>query len=579
MDKILASRFGLAWLLLGLLVINLGASVVHSRIDLTREKRYTLSVATGTLLNSLTGPVEIDVFLKGEFPSGFRKLANSTGEFLQLMKDRNGAKIHYRFISPQDNVPGTGMAWGDSLVNMGAVPINLTVQLEAGQSSNIIFPVAIMRYNGKQALVNLYPGASGRISQEEINSAEALMEYQFAKTLDNLGRNRKHIIGYAIGNGEPVDSRAYDLSQTLQKDYDFRLFNLETFPVVPDSMGLLLIVKPISQFSESEKLKIDQYMMRGGKLLCFIDNLIAEQDSLSYKPETIAYDRDLNLTDLFFRYGLRINTDLVMDLQCDMIPLVVGGTPDNPQLEFLRWNYYPLFVPGDNLLVSKIPGYVGSRFANSIDTIKVQGIKKTFLLASSAHSRTISTPALISFNENRSTPEDSKFNKSGIPVGVLLEGRFTSLYRNRASTAQKDSLAAAGLAFQGEPSADGKIIVVADGDIVLNDMIRGEEGQPIPLPMGWNKYTYREYEMQSEAGKFFMPVANRDFLQNCVEYLVNNPAISETRNKDIVLRLLDAQKVKKDRLQWQFLNIGLPVLLVILAGFIYQYMRKRRYAS
>jgi|SRR6218665_426607 len=580
LDKIVTSKPGWLWLIIALFVINLGASIFHTRIDLTKEKRYTLSSATGTLLNDLSETAEVDVFLKGEFPAGFRKLANSTQEFLQLLKDRNGSKIRYRFVSPQEEVPGTNVMYGDSLVNLGAVPINLTVQKEAGQSSNIIFPVALIRYKGRQALVNLYPGASGRISQEEINSAEALMEYQFAKTLDNLIRDRRQIIGYALGNGEPTDYRTYDLRQTLSKDYDFRLFDLQSFPSIPDSMGILLIVKPTIQFSENEKLKIDQYMMRGGKVLCFVDNLIAEQDSLAYKPETIAYDRDLNLTDLFFRYGLRVNTDLIMDLQCDMIPLVVGGTNSNPQLEFLRWNYYPLFSPGASQLVDKISGYIGSRFANSIDTIQVPGIKKSILLASSAHSRTISTPALISFNENRNTPEDARFNKSGIPVAVLLEGKFTSLYRNRASQVQRDSLKAAGVDFLGEGSVAGKMIVVGDGDIVLNDMLPGDEGNPpAPLPMGWNRYTYREAERQTESGRYFVPVANRDFLQNSVEYMVNNPAISATRNKDIILRLLDSPKVKENKTTWQFFNIALPILLVILAGLVYQYIRKRKYTG
>ncbi|MET0461603.1 MAG: gliding motility-associated ABC transporter substrate-binding protein GldG [Chitinophagaceae bacterium] len=579
-DKIITSKFGWLWLIIILVVINFAASVLHTRIDLTKEKRYTLSGATSSLLSNLNGPVEIDVFLKGEFPSGFRKLANSTQEFLQLMKDRNGSNIHYRFISPQEKIPGSEVMYGDSLVNMGAVPINLTVQKEAGQSSNIIFPVAVMRYNGRQALINLYPGASGRISQEEINSAEALMEYQFAKTLDNLSQTSQPIIGYAVGNGEPTNYKAWDLSQTLSKGYDFRMFDLQHFAAIPDSMGLLMIVKPVTQFSEEEKLKIDQYMMRGGKLLCFMDALIAEQDSLSFKPETIAYDRNLNLTDLFFRYGLRVNPDLIMDLQCDMIPLVVGGSADNPQMEFLRWNYYPLFSPGTGQMMSKIPGYIASRFANSIDTIQVPGIKKTVLLASSAHSRTISTPALISFNENRNTPEDAKFNKNGIPVAMLLEGKFTSLYRNRASQAQRDSLAAVGVDFRGEGTMPGKIIVVGDGDIVLNDMLPGENGNPPqPLPMGWNRYTYRESERQTDAGRYFVPAANREFLQTCVEYLVNNPAISETRNKDIVLRLLDSQKVRENRFMWQFLNIGLPVILVIVAGFIFQYSRKRKYTA
>ncbi|MEO7394226.1 MAG: gliding motility-associated ABC transporter substrate-binding protein GldG [Chitinophagaceae bacterium] len=572
--KLFFSKFGWLLLLVVLLGINYFASVFHARLDLTKEKRYTLSKATKDLLSKLEEDVQIDVFLKGEFPSGFKKLANSSNEFLQLLKDKNASKIHYRFISPEEEMPTSRITYGDSLVGLGAVPINLTVQKKAGESSNIIFPVALMHYKDQQALVNLYPGASGRISQEEINSAEALMEYQFAKTLDKLIQTKKPGIAYSSGNGEPVDSRPYDLVQTLNQDYQFGMLNLQTLPRVPDNVDLLLIVKPTVPFTEDEKLKIDQFVMRGGKLLCFIDNLIAEQDSLSFKPETIAYDRNLNLTDLFFKYGLRINPSLVMDLQCDMIPLVVGGTLDKPQFEFLHWNYFPLFSPSKNQLLNKNLGYVSGRFVNSIDTIQVAGVKKTVLLASSSNSRVISTPALISLNENKNAPEDEKFRQNGIPVAMLLQGKFTSLYKNRVSQSQKDSFAAQGLKFNGE-SADNKIIVVGDGDVVLND-IMPETG---PLPMGWNKYTYREYQQQSEYGKYFNPSANREFLLNCVEYLVNNPTISETRDKDIVLRLLDSKKIKEQKTMWQLINIALPVLLIVISGFVYQQIRKQKYAA
>lgn len=573
-QKIFTSKYWWVLLIIVLFVINYFASIVHARFDLTKEKRYTLSKATKELVSKLDDDVQVDVFLKGEFPSGFRKLANSTEEFLRLLKDRNGAKIHYRFISPLEEMPGSKKVYGDSLVGLGAVPINLTVQKKAGESSNIIFPVALMHYKGKQTLVNLYPGASGKISQDEINSAEALMEYQFAKSLDKLQQTRKPGVAYATGNGEPVDSRPYDLVQTLKQDYEFGMLNLRQQPKIPDGVDLLLLVKPTEQFTEEEKLKIDQYVMRGGKLLCFIDNLIAEQDSLSFKPETIAYDRNLNLTDLFFKYGIRINTNLVMDLQCDMIPLVVGGTMEHPQFEFLHWNYFPLFLPGNNKVLNKNLGYVAGRFVNSVDSIQVEGIQKTVLLASSPNSRTISTPALISLNENKNVPEDEKFRQSGIPVAMLLEGKFTSLYRNRVSQSQKDSLVANGSAYKSE-SAENKIIVVGDGDIVLND-IMPDTG---PLPMGWNKYTYREYQNQTEYGKAFVPVANRQFLLNCVEYLVNSPAISETRNKDIVLRLLDAKKIEGQKTTWQFINIVLPVLLLIIFGWLYQQLRKRKYAG
>lgn len=572
LNKIIASKYWWLLLLVVLFGVNYLASVIHARFDLTKEKRYTLSKDTKDLLKQLDTEVQIEVFLKGEFPSGFRKLASSTEEFLGLLKDRNSAKVHYRFISPQDEMPDSRMAYGDSLVNLGAVPINLTVQKKAGESSNIIFPVALMTYKGKQSLVNLYPGASGRISQDEINSAEALMEYQFAKSLDRLIKDKPPAIVYATGNGEPTDYRAADIEQLLTKEYRFGPFDISKQPI-PAMADVLMIVKPTLPFTEAERLKIDQFVMNGGKLLCFIDNLIAEQDSLAIKPETIAYDRNLGLTELFFKYGLRINTDLVMDLQCDVIPIVVGGTMDKPQMEFLHWNYYPILTSAGSTANQGL-GYIAGRFVNSIDTIAAKGIQKTPLLVSSPNSRIIATPALISLNENKDVPEDVKFKRNAIPVAMMLEGRFTSAYMNRIAQSQLDTLAASGTPFRGL-SAENKMIVVADGDMVLNDILP-ETG---PIPMGWNKYTYREYQQQTDFGKLFLPVANREFLLSCIEQLVNNPAISKTKNKDIVLRLLDSKKITAQKSTWQFINIALPVLLIILFGWLYQQIRKRKYAA
>lgn len=571
--KIFASKYWWLLLLVALFGVNYLASVIHARFDLTKEKRYTLSKATKELLSRLDDKVEIEVFLKGEFPSGFRKLANSTEEFLGLLKDRNSAKIRYRFISPQDEMPGSRIPYGDSLVSLGAIPINLTVQKKTGESSNIIFPVALMRYKDKQALVNIYPGASGAISQEELNSAEALMEYQFAKTLDGLVNTDKPHVAYAVGNGEPTDGRTYGIQEALSKDYKVGMFdlkalsNISTDPADPKRIDVFLMVKPTLEFTEEEKLKLDQYIMRGGKLLLYIDNLIAEQDSLRFTKETIAYDRNLNLGDQFFRYGLRINTDLVMDLDCDFMPFVVGGTKDNPQFEFLKWNYYPLFGSKGNHPINRNTGLVAGRFVNSIDTINTPGIRKTVLLSTSPNSRIISTPALISLNENKNVPEDSKFNKNAIPVALLLEGKFTSLFKNRVGKTQADSLSANGTPFLDRSQVDNKMIVVADGDMVLNDM-SPKQG---PLPMGVNFYTMgSQYEYQ---------FANRDFFLNCLEYLVNKPGIIETRNKDIVLRLLDSKKIAAQKGTWQFINIGLPVLLIILFGWVYQQVRKRKYAA
>lgn len=569
-QKILNSRYWWIWLLLLLAGINYLASDFHLRLDLTKERRYTLSKATKDLLRNLDDDVQIDVFLKGQFPAGFKKLSNSTSDFLRLLQDRTG-RVHYKFVSPQDEIQGlNGKTWEDTLLSMGANAINLSVQVKAGEETKRVYPVALIKYKDKQALVNLYAGGRRAIGAEELNSAEALMEYQFAKTLDGLVSTAKPLIGFSSGNGEPnlqTDYHTANLQQSLSESYQLFTLNLNKQAFIPDTFKVLMIVKPTLQFTEEEKIKLDQFVMRGGKLLLFIDNLIAEQDSLRFKPETIAYDRNLNLTDMLFRYGVRINTDLVMDLQCDFIPLAVNGSGDNTQFEFVHWNYYPLFEAKGNHTINKNTGLVAGRFVNSIDTIAVEGIKKTILLASSPNSRTIRTPALISLNENKNTPEDIKFNKKDIPVAVLLEGKFNSVYRNRASKSQLDSLAAAGTPFIGNSTINNKIIIVGDGDIVLNDL-SPKDG---PLPMGMNFYTVgSQYEYQ---------FANRDFLLNCMEYLVNKPGIIETRNKDIVLRLLDTQKVEKNKTTWQLINIALPVFLIVLSGFIYQQIRKRKYAA
>jgi len=353
------------------------------------------------------------------------------------------------------------------------------------------------------------------------------------------------------------------LQQALQTDYRLFTFNINQEKIIPDTFKTLIIVKPSIAFTDEEKFKIDQYIMRGGKLLLFIDGLNAEQDSLGFRPELVAYDRNLNLTDILFRYGVRVNPDLVMDLQCDFMPFAVGGNAENPQYEYLHWNYYPLFESLGNHAINKNIGLVAGRFVNSIDTIKVAGIKKTPLLYSSANSRKITTPALISLNENRNAPQDDKFRENAIPVAMLLEGKFTSLYKGRTPKSVIDTLAALGLAYR-ESSDENKIIVVSDGDIVLNDF-SPKEG---PLQMGVNLFTAgSQYEYQ---------FANREFLLNSLEYLTGNPDIIETRNKEIVLRQLDPVKVKEQKTTWQFINIALPVLLIILCGWIYQQIRKRK---
>jgi ABC-2 type transport system permease protein len=562
--KILKTKFWLPIIIVLLVLLNWLASEWHTRIDFTNEKRFTLSKPTKKLLKNLDDEVQIDVCLKGEFPSGFKKLANSTDEILQEFKEVAGNnKLSFNFVSPDEQIEGTSETYADTLAALGVDPINLKVQLKSGEQQQFVYPTALVHYKGNIMPVNLYAGDKIFITPEELNSAEAMMEYGFANAIDKLSRTEKPMIAYSSGNGEPTDITTYDLENTLRKDYNLFTLNLNTQPAIPDTFKLLIVVKPKQAFSAQEKLKIDQFVMRGGKVIMFVDKLEAEMDSLQIKNEVIAYDRGLNLDDILFKYGIRINSDLVMDLQCDLLPFDVNG---NGQFEWLPWNYFPLFQTKNNHPINKNLGFVAGRFVNSIDTVEADGITKTVLLSSSANSRTIATPALISGKENVNAPEDDKFKRANIPVAVLLEGKFESVYNNHLSQAMRDSLAAYNATFIPQCVDENKIIIVSDGDIVLNGIKDNK-----PIPMGMNQFAYGT---QKE-----FPFANKDFLQNCMDYLINESGLSEAKAKDYTLRLLDPKKIEDEKLEWQIGNILGPILLVLLFGSIYQWWRKRKYTT
>lgn len=557
------------WLsaMIALGLINWGGSVYHSRFDLTNDKRFTLTMATKKLLSSLQDKVEIKIFLKGEFPAAFRRLANSTKETLQEFKEVGGHHIEFSFVDPSTNMEGSQVSWADTLTALGLYPINLKSQLAQGEQQQLVFPIALVKYNNRMDAFRIFngiqgPGGNEMISHQDINNAEAMMEYQFAHSIFKLQETQKPLVAYATGNGEPEDARTYDLVENVLKpNYNLRVINLQTLPVIEDTFKLVLIDKPSVPFSDFEKLKLDQYVMRGGRLLMFIDHLDAEMDSLRIKNEVIAYDRNLGLNDLLFKYGARLNPSLVMDLQSDKLPFDVNG---NGQYEFLSWNYFPVFVSKNNHPINKNLGFVSGRFVNSLDTTEVEGVKKTILLSSSQHSRTISAPALISGKENVNAPEDAKFKQADIPVAVLLEGKFSSMFRNRLSTALNDSLRAYGQEFIPQEIAPNKMIVVGDGDMILNDVSQNQ-----PLPMGMNPFTIgSQYEFR---------FANREFLENCLEYLVNQSGLSEAKSKDFTLQLLNGRRIKEERTQWQVINILVPVLIVIFFALVFQFIRKRKY--
>ncbi|MEO8720095.1 MAG: gliding motility-associated ABC transporter substrate-binding protein GldG [Ginsengibacter sp.] len=561
------------WLviIIAVVLINYLASVFHKRIDLTNEKRFTISTPVKDILKTIDHKMEIDIFLRGDIPSGFKKLSASSEELLQEFKEYSNGNIHYRIISADEKIPGTDIKYADTLSSLGIVPINLKVQLKEGEQSQYIYPTALINYQNKLQPVNLYSGSSTFISAPELNSAEALLEFNFADAIERIINNKKPLVAYAIGNGEPIGPNIYDLVENvLKKNYHLFMMDLSKEPIIPDTFKLMILVKPSLTFTDEEKLKIDQYVMHGGKLLCFIDRLEAETDSLQIKNQVIAYDRNLNLQDLIFKYGVRINPDLLMDLQCDFLPFVVNsshgstGTQTKDQFEFLHWNYFPLFESKQNNVINKNLGLVAGRFVNTIDTVSAPGIKKTVLLSSSPNARSIQSPALISGQENRNVAVDAAFNEKDLIAGVLLEGKFSSLFKNRISQEQMNHLKISGSPFLDKNLNDNKMIIISDGDIVLNQIYKDQF-----LPMGVNSYTVgTQYEYQ---------FANRQFVDNCLDYLINQAGLSEAKSKDYKLLLLDPKKASEQRNFWEFLNLLLPVFLIIISGIIYQWWRKKKY--
>ena len=564
-EKILKNRFWWIWLSLVFIVIIYIASFTHFRLDLTKEKRFSLSSSTKKVLGQLDGPVKIDIYLTGDLSAGFKRLSVASDELLNEFKEYGKGNIQYRFIRPGEGLPDSlRYQVYDSLVKMGVKTFNNQVTAKEGdeQTERLIFPAAMVMYGDRKIPVDLISGKSGMDEESSLNYSEALLEFKFADAIDKLTRKQLPVVAYAAGNGEPLNPTVRDLFDLMRNNYRFGVIDVNTGRLDADTINALLIVKPSKAFSDAEKLKIDQYVMQGGKVIWFVDKLYAEMDSLlRAQADFVAFDKNLNLDDILFKYGVRINGDLLQDLKCAKQPLVVGQRGNQPQIERLPFPYYPLLSSLSSNPIAKNLDDVLSIFPSSIDTVKAPGIKKTVLLASDTNSRTLSTPAIVSLQSVKNEEDLRHFNKSYIPVAVLLQGKFTSLFANRLTGELKDSLATyTGKPFLAAGKKESSQIVVSDGDIVTN-VISESKG---PLPMGMQQYENYQF-------------ANREFFMNAVDYMVNPNGILEARNKDVTLRLLDKQKILTQKTLWQLINIGLPIFLVIVFGWFYQFKRNKTF--
>jgi len=554
-------------IVLVIILINFIGSIAHSRFDLTKEGRYSLSEASKHLLGSIDDYVYIEVFLEGDFPAGIERLSLETKQILSEFKSQNNL-VQFTFINPTESTDEkTRNEIIKQLYEKGLDPTSLQVKDGDSYTEKIIVPGAIVKYGSKEVAVQLLKNQIAASPDQNLEQSIRELEYEFTNAIKQLRTPLKPSIALLTGHGELEGVDIEDLTLSLTQQYSVDKIDLREFEV--DSLGnpdlaqklrdlklkkLLLIAKPISKFQNLDKYFIDQYIMNGGKVIWMLEATNADMDSLSNKGSFLAYPlRDLNLGDQLFKYGVRVNSNLIEDVSSSKIPVPVSFVNDVPKWELLPWRYFPVSIPTSSHPITSNLNAVKFDFVASIDTVKTNtDVTKTILLHSSPYTKLANTPYEVSLQKALEQPAQDEFNKGPQAMAVLLEGTFESVFKNRISQLSTK------LPFK-ELSKTTKMIVISDGDVAQNQVSRG-----VALPLGYDNYEKRQY-------------GNKDFILNSIDYLLEEEALIDVRTRELKMRLLDSQKINQERSFWQALNMLAPILLIILFGLIKQYRRNKKY--
>ncbi len=545
----------LLFLILALVVINLLASQFHHRFDLTGDNRYTLSPAAKEIIGQVEAPLFIDVFMKGSFPPEFRRLQNETRQFLEEVVSYN-PNIKFNFIDPLAEGDDAN-AIAEEFYSLGMTPARLSVMENGKASEMLIFPWALANFNDETVKIPLLKNKLGATDEERVNNSVQQLEYSFADAISRLVKERKKKIAVMRGNGELPDANLADFIQTIQQYYLVAPFTLDSTSVNPQKTlkdlkeyDLIIEAKPTQAYSEEEKFLLDQYLMQGGKALWLIDHVAIETDSLfNARGSAFAIPRDLNLGDMFFSYGIRINPVLVNDIYS--APLILAtGRGNETKFTPYPWFYSPLTSsPSSHPIINNLEA-VKFEWANPIELLK-NDLTKTVLLTSSPRTKLEGAPREISLEILGSKPDISTYTAGEQPLAVLLEGSFKSAYKNRIKPFEIEKPL--------DSSEETQMIVISDGDVIKNQVQKGE-----PLELGFERYTGTTY-------------GNKEFLLNAVNYLLDDSGLIDIRSKEINIAFLNAEKAIAEREKWQLINLAFPVLILLLAAFGINYFRKKRY--
>ena len=555
-------------------LFNVIGSYVFTRFDLTSEKRYTLSPTTKEILNNLDDYVYFKVYLEGDFPAGFKKLRRETKEMLDEFRAYS-KYIDYEFINPSESEdPDERNATYTLLYQSGLNPTNMTVQNADGSSKQmIIWPGALVSYrNDTEIAIDLLENQIGQSSEEALNASMQNLEFRLVDAVKKVTRLKKPNIAFIEGHGELGPMDVYDITKSLSQHYNVGRIEIDgkidalmhrTQDTLKDvkaftSFDAIIIAKPTQPFSEKDKFLIDQYIMHGGKVLWLVEPVYATMDSLQNQESTIGIEQDLNLDDMLFKYGVRLNRDLLLDLTCAALPVRTGQVAGQAQLEFFRWFYFPLLQAASDHPMVRNMNAIRADFVSSMDaTTSANGINQIPLLKTSDYTKVSGAPVFISLALLRQTPDRRMFNSKGKNVAYLLKGSFPSLYANRIPQELIDSQELQYM-DQSEPTA---MIVISDGDIIRNQI---DIKRKMPLALGFDQYTGNTY-------------ANKEFIENCISYLVDGEGLIDIRSRELKIRLLDTTKIAQERTKWQLINTLIPIALIIALGFVMAIVRKRKY--
>ena len=540
-----------------LIVLNILAGFMYTRFDLTEDQRYTLSQPAVEVAQKFDSPVIIDILLDGNIPAEFSKLKSETVQLMESFVAKN-KNISYSLVDPLADETQAEQTIAE-LQGLGLKPASVTIEENGKVSNELVFPWAMVNYKDQTVKVPLLKNKQGSTAEERINNSVQELEYAFADAFTKLSTTDKKSIAVIKGNGELGDIYIADYLSTVREYYNIGAITLDSVASNPQKVldqlknfDLALIAKPTEAFTEEEKYVMDQYMVQGGKSIWMIDQVAMEMDSIyTGGGSAFALPRELNLKDLFFKYGVRINPVLVNDLYFTQIVLATGEGNDS-QYNPLPWYYYPMVFSRNNHPINTNIEAVRLQFTSPMDILE-NDYQKTILMQSSPLSKTDGIPRQISLDMITSQPDQATYNNGNLPLAVLVEGNFTSMYKNRVKPIK--------LANAMEEGPANKMIVIADGDIIKNQLRNNR-----PLELGYDKWTSNFY-------------GNKEFLVNSTNYLLENNGLINIRNKKVAIPLLDVKKIAEQKTKWQIINIGLPVLLTLVFGLFFGFYRKRKFSA